>query len=218
MDYSLAKSRKECTKRKNYHHGDLRKTMIKVALSILKNKDIDQLSLREVARLSGVSHTASYRHFVDKTALLAAVAEEGFIEFEQYLKKSVNCAEYNPVRGLQAIGVAHIQYALAHPTQFKLMSDCCFINMIDSTNPQVTEQEIFKILIAIIEEGQETGLFRAGNPKLLAIERWALAHGIAILLINQPFSGRRKTVSTLARNLVTDSLTGLLIPKFCSNP
>jgi AcrR family transcriptional regulator len=215
MDNSLTKDRKEFAKRNNYHHGNLRKTMIEAALSILKNKDIDQLSLREVARLSGVSHTAPYRHFTDKTALLAAVAEEGFIEFKQYLKKAVNCAESNPVKGLQAAGTAHIQYALAHPTQFQLMSSCCFINMTDSASPQVAAQEIFQILIAIIVEGQETGLFRVGNPKLLAIERWALAHGIAILLINQPLSIRRKMASTLTHNLVVDSLAGLLVPKVC---
>jgi AcrR family transcriptional regulator len=217
MNHSLTKDRKECTKRKNYHHGDLRNTMIEAALSILKNKDIDQLSLREVARLSGVSHTAPYRHFADKTALLTAVAEEGFIGFKQHLKKAVNCAESDPIKGLQAAGIAHVQYALAHPTQFQLMSSCCSINLIDNANPQVTAQEIFQILIDIIVEGQETGLFRAGNPELLAIERWALAHGIAILLINQPLSIRGKTAITLAHNLVVDSLAGLLVPKFSPN-
>jgi AcrR family transcriptional regulator len=38
----------------------------------------DVLSLREVARRVGVGHRAAYRHFADKEALFAAVAEEGY--------------------------------------------------------------------------------------------------------------------------------------------
>jgi AcrR family transcriptional regulator len=211
MDHSLMTDRKKCTKRRNYHHGDLRNAMIEAALSILETKDIARLSLREVARQSGVSHTASYRHFADKTALLAAVAEEGFIEFRRHLKEAVNCAESNPVKGLQAACIAYVHYALTHPTQFQLMSSCCFINLTDSANPQVTTQETFQILVDIIAEGQKTGMIRAGNTELLAIERWALAHGIAILLINNPLPIQGEAAITLTHNLVINSLAGLLI-------
>ena len=64
-------------KRQTYHHGDLRQALLTAAVELLKTKDAKSLSLREVARAAGVSHTAPYRHFEDKAALLAAIAQEG---------------------------------------------------------------------------------------------------------------------------------------------
>ena len=61
-----------------YHHGDLRAALVASACQLLEEKGVTALSLREVARRSGVSQAAPYRHFPDKASLLAAVAAEGF--------------------------------------------------------------------------------------------------------------------------------------------
>jgi len=65
-------------KRGRYHHGDLRRALLDAALELLAREGASALTLREVARRAGVTHAAPYRHFTDKQALLAAVAEEGF--------------------------------------------------------------------------------------------------------------------------------------------
>jgi len=44
---------------------------------VLKNGP-QAVSLREVAKLAGVSHAAAYRHFKDKEHLFACIAELGF--------------------------------------------------------------------------------------------------------------------------------------------
>src|SRR5215207_8044733 len=63
---------------KTYHHGDLRDALVRAALDILVNEGPEALTLRGVARAAGVSQAAPYRHFADRRALVAAVAEEGF--------------------------------------------------------------------------------------------------------------------------------------------
>ena len=60
-----------------YHHGDLRAALISEGLRLLAIGDVEQLSLRQIARNVGVSPTAVYRHFPDKQALLTALAMEG---------------------------------------------------------------------------------------------------------------------------------------------
>jgi AcrR family transcriptional regulator len=40
---------------------------------------IEKLSLRGIARSVGVSQTAPYRHFKDKTELLAEIATQAFL-------------------------------------------------------------------------------------------------------------------------------------------
>ena len=61
-----------------YHHGDLRRVIVKAALEILRETQSLEFSLRELARRAGVSHNAPYKHFVDKRELLAAVSGAGF--------------------------------------------------------------------------------------------------------------------------------------------
>ena len=61
-----------------YHHGDLRRAIVKAALEILSETQSLDFSLRELARRAGVSHNAPYKHFADKRELLAAVSAAGF--------------------------------------------------------------------------------------------------------------------------------------------
>ena len=61
-----------------YHHGDLRRAIVKAALEILRETQSVEFSLRELARRAGVSHNAPYKHFADKRELLAAVSAAGF--------------------------------------------------------------------------------------------------------------------------------------------
>ena len=73
---------------KPYHHGDLRRALIDASIGLIAESGPDGFTLREVARRARVSHTAPYRHFREKSDLLAAVAEQGFLE----LRKAVDRA------------------------------------------------------------------------------------------------------------------------------
>src|SRR5678815_5433850 len=63
--------------KKAYHHGDLRTALVDAGLTLLADRNADDLSLRELAREVGVSATAVYRHFPDKHALMSALAADG---------------------------------------------------------------------------------------------------------------------------------------------
>ena len=62
----------------SYHHGDLKNALLEASLKLIGEVGPEAFTLREVARALGVNHTAVYRHFEDKRALLAAIAEQGF--------------------------------------------------------------------------------------------------------------------------------------------
>ena len=61
---------------KRYHHGDLPRALVDAALHIVETQGTEALTLRAAARSAGVSQAAPYRHFTNKEAILAAVAEE----------------------------------------------------------------------------------------------------------------------------------------------
>ena len=76
---------------RSYHHGDLRQALIRSALEILSQAGVAGLSLRAAARRARVSAMAPYRHFADKEALLAAVAEYGFQHLAGRLAAAARC-------------------------------------------------------------------------------------------------------------------------------
>ncbi|MDM7884723.1 TetR/AcrR family transcriptional regulator [Curtobacterium sp. RHCKG23] len=61
-----------------FHHGNLRAVLLDEATGVLRESGVDGLSLRDLARRAGVSHGAPRSHFVDRQALLDALAESGF--------------------------------------------------------------------------------------------------------------------------------------------
>jgi len=199
------------TKKQTYHHGDLRQALLSAALEILKTKDAKSISLREVARQAGVSHTAPYRHFEDKAALLAAVAEEGFTEFGHYLQTAVDQANAAPVESLQAIGEAYVRYALDHPTHFRVMFGCFPAGEPEDSTLSRVSNGTFQILVDVIISGQTAGLLRAGDAHLLALGRWSMVHGLAMLLLDGMLGDTEATATDLVRSLLQDSLTSVVI-------
>ena len=88
--------------KRNYHHGDLRRALLDAAWRLVAEKGLAALTLRELARAAGVSHAAPYHHFPSRTALLDALAEEGFAG----LDRAMGEAKAGPATGEQAAGAA----------------------------------------------------------------------------------------------------------------
>ncbi|QLC21308.1 TetR/AcrR family transcriptional regulator [Parasphingopyxis sp. CP4] len=107
--------------RKSYHHGDLRTALLDTGLRLLETKAGGEIGLREVARETGVSATAVYRHFPDKDALLGALVGAGY---DMLADSQEAAGSHFPERddAFRAIGQAYVHFALAHPALFRLMT------------------------------------------------------------------------------------------------
>jgi AcrR family transcriptional regulator len=96
----------------------LRAVLLRTALGLLEDEG-SVPSLRAVARAANVSAMAPYRHFEDKAALLAAVADRGFAMLGEALMAAD--AHDDPREALYGQGVAFTRFARAHPALFRLM-------------------------------------------------------------------------------------------------
>src|SRR5262247_2786085 len=94
-----------------YHHGDLRAAILEAAARMVEREGLAGLSVREAARRAGVSHNAPYRHFIDRDALLEALAAKGFDELMDALKE----------RSGRDLAHAYVRFALEHEQLFRLM-------------------------------------------------------------------------------------------------
>jgi AcrR family transcriptional regulator len=129
--------------RPNYHHGNLRRAVIDATLALVDEGGFENVNLREVARRAGVSTGAPFRHFPNKTALLTAVAEEAMqffrIEIVSQMKKLDNP---DPIATFRAIGIAYLNWAVRHPTHFKIISAQSQINFDESESLRRDNEEV----------------------------------------------------------------------------
>ena len=170
-------------KKSQYHHGDLRNALIESALLILEEKGIDGLSLRDVAKQAGVSHNAPYRHFQNKTELLATLAEKGFVNLQLVITKATQDQSMSVSDQLIAAGVAYVYEAIEHPEMIRLM----FGGLLDFSDcPPELEQsaeQAYQGLNKIIEQGIADGSFQQQDKQILTTTAWSTMHGLAMLFI-----------------------------------
>ncbi len=193
-----------------YHHGNLRRALLDAALELVETGGTRALTLRATARLAGVSQAAPYRHFADKEALLAAVAEEGFRTMAEAMRRAAATCGDNPLERFRALGLSYVGFATNHPSYFRVMFGR---EMADrSAYPSLREAalETFRMLISAIADCQGAGLVRPGDPQELALSAWSGVHGVSALLVDGQFVGLQdKPAGELAEDVTRDLFLGL---------
>lgn len=165
-----------------YHHGDLRQALVREALKALRTAPGEEISLRALAAAAGVSHTAAYRHFPDKRALLDAVAEEGFREFTRQLRAPR--AKASPLRRLEAMAAAYLSFGQHEPQLYRLMFGPGFLDRVSAQATDAAAREAFSELLDAVQAAQADGSLKAGSAFLISQTIWALLHGITLFALD----------------------------------
>jgi AcrR family transcriptional regulator len=168
---------------KPYHHGDLRNALIQAGLELLAQEGAAALDLRKVARKTGVSHAAPYRHFADKQALIAAITEEGFRRLAQRIQAILQDASDDTFEQLHAVARGYIYFAQENPWLMREMFSGLTIEHRAFPSLHQAAKVLYRLYVAIIKRGQEKGQIVAFAPDALAGVFWSLLHGTAMLMI-----------------------------------
>jgi AcrR family transcriptional regulator len=199
--------------RKPYHHGSLRSALIEASIALAREGGPDRVILREAARAAGVSHSAAYRHFADREALLAEVASFARNELAAQMRRRVNRAK-DPRRRLRAVGTAYIDFALAEPGLFRtaFTSHPATSTGQEDASRTAAIADPFDVLGQVLDEAQAAGLL---DPQLrpgAELAAWSAVHGLAGLLLDGPLPtsaaaikfSRGRVLDLIDRGLLND--------------
>lgn len=188
---------------KPYHHGDLRNALLSAAVREIRDHGVPGFSLRRVAGDVGVSPSAAYRHFPDKAALLAAVAEEGFRRMSKTMQKTIESYPQDPSSVFHATGLGYVRFAVSHPEHFRVM----FAHPSEPV-PDDPYTLLTRALDALVANGTITDARREG-AELVA---WTSVHGLATLLVDRALPARSKAEVDALFQVVSDAVRRSLRP------
>jgi AcrR family transcriptional regulator len=189
-----------------YHHADLRAALIDEVLAALAAGEADGLSMRQLAARVGVSHTAAYAHFADKSALWRAVAAVGLERLRDALWAAVVDAP-SPAAALTAAGLAYLAFARADRALYRVM----FRYELKPSDGYAAEQSAYEVLQRAV-----AAVPFAGKPRPAeriardAVTAWSLVHGLASLEEGGHFGALdAAAVEELTRHAVATMVRGL---------
>jgi AcrR family transcriptional regulator len=195
------------TLKTGYHHGDLRAALIDAGLHLTRTGGPEALTIREATRRVGVSPNAAYRHFVDREALLRAVAtaiQHRMAATMQSSARRRGSAEQQARDRLRAVGVGYIKFALDEPGWFAV----AFFGagQADEAATAPPYLALVEALDAMVDAG-------ALSPERRDGAEWpcfSAVHGFAELALHGPLrAASRRQVESLAGRTVDDIIAGM---------
>jgi AcrR family transcriptional regulator len=159
-----------------FHHGNLRSVLLDEAENTLRNRGVDALSLRELARDAGVSHGAPRSHFIDRKALLDALAERGFLSLSAAMRAGAE-SENDYAESLRASGRAYLDFAASNAALLDLM----FAAKMDKPPAALlaAAETLFATISNIMHAGVAVGVFRDDEIDRLTLLISATMQGIS---------------------------------------
>lgn len=177
--------------RGDYHHGNLREALIEAAMSMIAERGLAGFALAELARALGVSTSAPYKHFRDRTAVIAEVARRGFVQLAADLEAARYAAGTDPINALERCAQAHLAFASHDPPVYAAMFEATF--------PRGKYQDVVRAREAafnVIRAAAQVAVSRGTSPDrppvhMVALHVWTMTHGIADMFVSHDGDGRR---------------------------
>lgn len=151
---------------------------------LLETGHVKAVSIRSVAQRVGVTPPSIYLHFADKNALLDAVCARYFEKLDEEMQQ-VAVGQPSTIDVLRAQGLAYVRFAMKTPELYRIatMGESRPGSDVDVT----LNSSAFQHMRNSVESLMAEGIFPPGDSTTVALEMWAVAHGVAALLISKPY-------------------------------
>lgn len=168
-----------------------RDELIAIALELLDDQHLEDLSLREVARRAGLSSGAPAHHFGNKLGLLAACAEEAWAELCTRIERAAQDGS-EAEADLRQKARVYVDYALDHPGPYRLIASRLFDDGERFVEISQWRSRAMEHMVDRIPRPPED----PGLPWRRGFAVWALLHGYVTLVLDGAVSDTKLVVLT----------------------
>ena len=167
-------------KKFKYHHGNLRDALLIAARELLESDGVEGLSLRALAKATGVTQAAPYSHFRDKDDLLAAIAEEGFQRLALQMAEDATGAASTRQR-LERLMVSYIRFARENKALFQIMFGRELSDLRKYPTLAMTAGKSYALISTAVANKLKADV----DPRFMTVTLWSLCHGLTTLIVEQ---------------------------------
>ncbi|MEP1125688.1 MAG: TetR/AcrR family transcriptional regulator [Ilumatobacter sp.] len=163
--------------------GDqLRTDLLDAAADLIaEHGSVDGISLRAIARRTGVSPTAVYRHFSDHTELLQTAVRHCWDNFLRVLEHACS-GDGDAFDAFERCGVGYADFALQYPGQYRVM----FSHHIEiEAETSIVANSTFLILVDLVQQ-MLLALDDGRSTHIVAVQVHTWIHGIVGLSSAHP--------------------------------
>ncbi|WP_374547978.1 TetR/AcrR family transcriptional regulator [Rhodoblastus sp.] len=188
-------------KGRSYHHGRLRQALLAAARALISERGPAGFTLAEAAKRVGVTGAAPYRHFADRNALIAALADEGFQHFNEELGRAWDGGRPDALSALRRRGAAYLAFARAEPGLYKAMfGDAgALARQAEDSAARKAFDELVRSAVAVLRQFHAPEKGARG----LALQIWATTHGVAELMLAGHFGDKTDQASALLEESIS---------------
>lgn len=179
---------------------DLRRELIDAAVSLIAENGLGSLSLREVARKTGVTHQAPYRHFPTRADLLVAIALEGYALLGERqagpLPDPADMPRDEAMAPALRLLLCYARFALEHTPYYRVMF-CSEVGEWKDQSPlKEAVHDTFEPMVRAIGAVRRQRRLRSAHTDYdVALSCWMLAHGTTMLHLDQHVRAHREQMS-----------------------
>src|SRR3954470_6905499 len=200
--------------RRDQHRDELRGKILDAAREMFVAEGIEEVSMRKIAEKIGYSATTLYHHFPDKDAMLLAICEADFLALRGGFEAIARIGD--PLDRLRSLGLAYVEFALKHPSHYRLMFMTPHLHQMDLDTENLRkgnpDQDAYAFLRQTVHAVIEAGLFREEyrDPDLVAQVMWSGVHGVVALhlVMSRDDWLDWRPVETIARTVVDVMISG----------
>jgi AcrR family transcriptional regulator len=168
----------------------LRADILAGATKLLEQTGSEEaVTLRAVARQVGISAPSIYSHFPDREAIVDAIIDGAFIDFNEAIRAASDAADragQGPLARLRAGCAAYLRFAAERPNRYRLLFERQDALGAGELRYSAVRGKSFELLIANLQDCVEAGISVSTDPELDARAIWVALHGFATLHANLP--------------------------------
>ncbi|MCI6190702.1 MAG: TetR/AcrR family transcriptional regulator [Clostridium sp.] len=168
--------------KEQYHHGDLRRSLIEKGLEMINQEGEEKLSLRKVAMKCGVSNAAPYAHFKSKDEFIVAIQQHIMDSFTDSLEKTAD--QYKDSDSLlPMLGKSYVMFFYKNPLYFDFLFSRKNIRIqlslsVSDENENPPLDILKKTAVSIFKKANISE--KSMQDKIIAM--WALVQGLSSIV------------------------------------
>lgn len=169
------------TKKRGYHHGNLRQALVDAALKLIEEKGPNGFTLSQAAKSAGVTPAAVYRHFEGREDLIAEIAQQGYGVFADLLQYAYDKGQPSALASFESVGRAYLAFARKYPGHYVAMFESSISIQRTPELFAAATRALGVLERAAVDLSQHIPEENRPPPQMFSAHIWALSHGVVEL-------------------------------------